>query len=95
MAAIIILLVVAAGLVSWNIYLQQSKKVEPASVDKMAFPLPDKPSIAVLPLDNLSGDLSRNISATGLPKILSLTFPKSQVCLSLLAIQFLHLKEWQ
>jgi adenylate cyclase len=47
---------VAGGLVGWNIYLQQSKKVAPASVEKMAFPLPDKPSIAVLPFDNMSGD---------------------------------------
>jgi adenylate cyclase len=56
MAAIIILVVIAAGLVSWNVYLQQSKKVAPASVENMAYPLPDKPSIAVLAFDNLSGD---------------------------------------
>ena len=56
MAAIIILLMVAGGLIGWNIYLQQSKKVEPASVDKMAYPLPDNPSIAVLPFVNLSED---------------------------------------
>jgi adenylate cyclase len=43
-------------LIGWNIYLQQSKKVEPASVDKMAYPLPDRPSIAVLPFVNLSED---------------------------------------
>jgi adenylate cyclase len=43
-AAIIILIIVAGALVGWNIYLQQSKKVEPASMDKMAFPLPEKPS---------------------------------------------------
>ena len=29
--------------------------VEPAKVENMAFPLPDKPSIAVLPFVNLSG----------------------------------------
>jgi len=29
---------------------------EPASIEKMAFPLPEKPSIAVLPFDNMSGD---------------------------------------
>jgi adenylate cyclase len=56
LAAIIILFIAAGGLVSWNIYLQQSKKVEPASVENMAYPLPDKPSIAVLAFDNLSGD---------------------------------------
>jgi adenylate cyclase len=48
--------VVAGGLIGWNIYLHQAKKIEPASLDKMAYPLPDKPSIAVLAFDNMSGD---------------------------------------
>ena len=29
---------------------------EAASVERMAYPLPDKPSIAVLPFTNMSGD---------------------------------------
>jgi adenylate cyclase len=40
--------------------------VEPASVERMAFPLPDKPSIAVLPFDNLSGDAGQDHVADGL-----------------------------
>jgi len=66
LAAIIILFIAAGGLVSWNIYLQQSKKVEPASVENMAYPLPDKPSIAVLPFDNMSGDLKQEYFTDGI-----------------------------
>ena len=63
---IITLAVVAGSLIGWNIYLQQSKKVEPASVENMALPLPDKPSIAVLAFDNLSGDPSQDYFSDGI-----------------------------
>ena len=41
-------------------------KVGQADPDKMAFPLPTKPSIAVLPFDNLTGDKAQDYLADGL-----------------------------
>jgi adenylate cyclase len=64
--AIIILIVIAGSLAGWNFYLRQSKNVEPASLDKMEHPLPDKPSIAVLPFTNMSGDPDQDFLVDGI-----------------------------
>jgi TolB-like protein len=40
--------------------------IEPASVDNMAFPLPEKPSVAVLPFTNISGDQKQDYISDGI-----------------------------
>jgi adenylate cyclase len=76
LAALIILVVVAVGLIGWNIYLQQSKRVEAASLDKMAYPLPEEPSIAVLPFTNMSEDPKQEFLCDGITDELITTLSK-------------------
>jgi TolB-like protein/class 3 adenylate cyclase len=66
MSAIIVLVIVVGGLIGWNIYLHQAKKIEPASLEKMAYPLPDKPSIAVLPFENMSAEAEQEYFSDGI-----------------------------
>jgi TolB-like protein/Tfp pilus assembly protein PilF len=56
LVVVAILVVVAAAFAVWRLYLRPTPPIEVAFKDKMAFPLPDKPSIAVLPFTNMSGD---------------------------------------
>jgi adenylate cyclase len=67
--AAVLALIVAVG--GWATWLHVSKpEITPASIEKMAFPLPDKPSIAVLPFDNLSGDPEQEYIADGFTETL-------------------------
>jgi adenylate cyclase len=62
--AVAVLIIVVAALAIWNFYFRPA--FEPASEDKMAFPLPDKPSIVVLPFVNMSGDSDQDYVANGI-----------------------------
>jgi adenylate cyclase len=55
LVGVVVVLVLAVAVGIWQFYMRRPS-VEPASVEKMAYQLPDKPSIAVLPFNNLSGD---------------------------------------
>ena len=57
-AAAVAVIVAAAAL--WALYLRGPATTAAADTAKMAFPLPEKPSIAVLPFENQSGDPSQD-----------------------------------
>jgi adenylate cyclase len=56
-------LIIAVGLLWWRPWVPD---LEPASVSKMAFKLPDRPSIAVLPFTNMSRDKVQDYFADGI-----------------------------
>jgi adenylate cyclase len=62
-AAAVVLLVLAGGALWWRPWVSAP---EPATVERFAYPLPDKPSIAVLPFINVSGDAEHDHLAEGL-----------------------------
>ncbi|MDP6602827.1 MAG: tetratricopeptide repeat protein [Rhodospirillales bacterium] len=60
-------LALAVVMVGGTLWLRPwERNFEAASEQRMAFPLPDKPSVAVLPFDNLSGDPEKEHFADGL-----------------------------
>jgi TolB-like protein len=63
-AATAVVLVTAVGAVIW--WRPWAPVVEPASLERMALPLPEQPSIAVLPFDNLSDNPSQEYFADGM-----------------------------
>jgi len=56
-------IIAAGGLYLWQPWV---KKVAPAAISQMAHALPEKPSVAILPFDNMSDDKQQDYFADGM-----------------------------
>ena len=71
---VVVLIALGGGLVWWQ---QWKPEFAPASVEEMAHPLPNKPSIAVLPFNNYSDDPKLDSFASGLTEDLTASLAKA------------------
>jgi TolB-like protein/class 3 adenylate cyclase/Tfp pilus assembly protein PilF len=76
LAIAVLLLIGVASVLTWHFFLRPPS-VEVASKEKMVFPLPDVPSIAVLPFANMSGDPKQEFLCDGMTEEIITALSKS------------------
>ena len=74
-AAAVLVLAIVVGI--WQFYSRRPS-VEPASVEKMEYPLPEKASIVVLPFANMSDDPKQEYFSDGITDIIITTLSKAR-----------------
>ncbi len=62
----LVFLIFLSIVIVWQFFHEKSPPMEKVSLDNMAFPLPSKPSIAVLAFDNMSGNQEQKYFCDGL-----------------------------